>query len=334
MAPSASPQVDSTTNRARMIGDNGFDANGNWLGAGLVNQTNTWNVENQLVSNGTVDGNGNLLTYTYDPWGKRVLQYSVSCTNGPSGTLYFYSITGQRLGAYQVSYLNSNNPPLPQSTPLYFGGRLLAPVDRLGSVRQNQERTNRLLPVGRRADGANGTTPDGTDKFATYFRDVTNNGVGEDYANARYYNNNFGRFWSADPAGQADLTDPQSWNQYAYAGGDPVNRNDPGGLWPCWVGVGESPDRSTSCSVITFVWQAMSTDPGPHGGGASGGLLRPYLSTSKKATADKALKQAETWAEIPKCDHALQAYGISSIEALLQGVVTESNSQRGHFRWH
>jgi YD repeat-containing protein len=32
-APPASPQVDSTTNRARMIGDNGFDANGNWLGA-------------------------------------------------------------------------------------------------------------------------------------------------------------------------------------------------------------------------------------------------------------------------------------------------------------
>jgi len=28
------PQVDPTTNRARMIGDNGFDANGNWLGAG------------------------------------------------------------------------------------------------------------------------------------------------------------------------------------------------------------------------------------------------------------------------------------------------------------
>jgi RHS repeat-associated protein len=156
-------------------------------------------------------------------------------------------------------------------------------------------------------------------------------GTASDELEARYYNNNFGRFWSPDPAGQADLTDPQSWNQYAYAGGDPVNRNDPGGLWPCWVGVGESPDRSTSCSVITFVWQAMSTDPGPHGGGASGGLLRPYLSTSKKATADKALKQAETWAEIPKCDHALQAYGISSIEALLQGVVTESSSSADTF---
>jgi YD repeat-containing protein len=74
----ASPQVDPTTNRARVIGDYGFDANGNWLGVSTPQMIlNTWNVENQLISNGAVDGSGNLLTYTYDPWGKRVLQYSV-----------------------------------------------------------------------------------------------------------------------------------------------------------------------------------------------------------------------------------------------------------------
>jgi len=33
-APSALPQVNSATNQARMIGDYGFDANGNWLGTG------------------------------------------------------------------------------------------------------------------------------------------------------------------------------------------------------------------------------------------------------------------------------------------------------------
>jgi hypothetical protein len=76
---------------------------------------------------------------------------------------------------------------------------LLAPVDRLGSVRQNGNGPIAYFPWGEERPGANGTTPDGTDKFATYFRDVTNNGVGEDYANARYYNNNFGRFWSPDP---------------------------------------------------------------------------------------------------------------------------------------
>jgi len=34
LALSASPQVNSATNQARMIGDYGFDANGNWLGMG------------------------------------------------------------------------------------------------------------------------------------------------------------------------------------------------------------------------------------------------------------------------------------------------------------
>jgi RHS repeat-associated protein len=230
-APSAPPQVNSATNQARMIGDNGFDANGNWLGAG-GSQSNTWNVENQLISNGTVDPSGDLLTYTYDPWGKRVLQYAAGASGVPAGgTAYFYSITGQRLGTYQVSYVNSNDPPLPQTTPLYFGSRLLAPVDRLGSLRQNQGQSVAYYPWGEERPGANGTTPDGTDKFATYFRDVTNNGVGEDYAGARYYNNNFGRFWSPDPAGYgaARRRNPISWNRYAYANDDPVNRLDPSG---------------------------------------------------------------------------------------------------------
>ena len=84
-APSASPQVDPTTNRARMIGDYGFDANGNWLGAS-GSRVNTWNVENQLISNGTVDGNGNPITYTYDPWGKRVMQSSGHLSTASPGS--------------------------------------------------------------------------------------------------------------------------------------------------------------------------------------------------------------------------------------------------------
>ena len=148
----ANPQVDSTTNRARVIGDYGFDANGNWLGVPgrLNNLVNTWNVENQLVSNGLLDTCSNPSTYTYDPAGKRVLQYSVSASSyGPSGTLYFYGITGQRLATYHLNYV-TDDPTTLQSASMYFGGRLLAPVDRLGSVRRNRERTDRLLPVGRR----------------------------------------------------------------------------------------------------------------------------------------------------------------------------------------
>jgi RHS repeat-associated protein len=222
-APSALPQVNSATNQARMIGDYGFDANGNWLGMG--SQSNAWNAENQLISNGTVDYGGNPLTYTYDPWGKRVLQYSVGGATGPTETIYFYSITGQRLAIYTGQYPFELTQT---SVNLYFGSRLLAPMDRLGSVRQNANGAIAYFPWGEERT----PTPNGTDKFATYFRDSVINGVGEDYASARYYNNNFGRFWSPDPAGllAARPKNPTSWNRYAYANDDPINGSDPTGL--------------------------------------------------------------------------------------------------------
>ncbi len=171
-----------------------------------------------------MDYSGNLLTYTYDPWGKRVMQYSVGGVSGPTGTLYFYSITGQRLGIYGLDYLVAGQT----SVNMYFGRRLLAAVDRLGSVRGNKNGAIAYYPWGEERT----STPDGADKFATYFRDSSVAGVGEDYANARYYNNNFGRFWSVDPAGRADASDPQTWNQYGYARNDPTNRSDPTGLDP------------------------------------------------------------------------------------------------------
>jgi RHS repeat-associated protein len=260
----ANPQVDSTTNRARIINDYGFDANGNWLGVPgpLVNLVNTWNVENQLVSNGLLDSSGNPFTNTYDPAGKRVLQYSVNASYGPWGTLYFYSITGQRLATYHLYYVTGT--PTTLTTSMYFGGRLLAPVDRLGSVRGNANGSIAYFPWGEEEKQPTGyTTPDGTDKYATYFRDGTTNGAGEDYANARYYNNNFGRFWSPDPAGNAHANDPQSWNRYSYVGSDPVNQSDPSGLGSiCTVWAADN--RNCIVGVPTpfpLCWGGTEDDP-------------------------------------------------------------------------
>ena len=44
-----------------------------------------------------------------------------------------------------------------------------------------------------------------------------------------------GRWISPDPAGLAavSLTDPQSWNRYAYVGNRPMTNVDPLGLWHC-----------------------------------------------------------------------------------------------------
>ena len=48
-----------------------------------------------------------------------------------------------------------------------------------------------------------------------------------------------GRFLTPDPLGNAKLQDPGSWNQYSYAGGDPINHVDPSGNYWCTVGSGE-----------------------------------------------------------------------------------------------
>ncbi len=66
-------------------------------------------------------------------------------------------------------------------------------------------------------------------KFTGYERDL---GTNTDYAKARQYHHNNGRFMQADPLslGASDLSNPQSLNLYSYVKNDPVNYIDPEGL--------------------------------------------------------------------------------------------------------
>jgi RHS repeat-associated protein len=69
--------------------------------------------------------------------------------------------------------------------------------------------------------------------------------TGLSYMEARYYNGNIGKFVSQDPAFwnfsrlQTQLSDPQSWNSYAYGRNNPIKHNDPDGqFWDTVVDVG------------------------------------------------------------------------------------------------
>jgi RHS repeat-associated protein len=66
--------------------------------------------------------------------------------------------------------------------------------------------------------------------------------VGQDYADQRYYSAGMGRFWSPDRGGikTANPLNPFTWNRYAYANGDPVNFNDPRGMYACDSDDGDS----------------------------------------------------------------------------------------------
>jgi RHS repeat-associated protein len=219
---------DPATNRSTL---GTTDANG------LPNTVQTypyaWDVENRLTGSMGVG-------YGYDHAGKRITK-SNSYEDGNGNvhvetTVYFYGITGQKLQTYQCNVVGGQSQGcLLQGTNVYFGRKLIvangSPVatDRLGSVRYSGGQRISYYPYGQERPQTNGqTTADGTDKFGTYFRD----GVGQDYADQRYYNQ-AGRFFSPDPGGlsTADPGDPGSWNRYTYAGADPMNRYDPEGLF-------------------------------------------------------------------------------------------------------
>jgi RHS repeat-associated protein len=224
-SPNPSPAVSVSYNaNNQQTGYNAptYDSNGNQT---YANGTWYWySVENRLAEEANQIYQTSYI-YAYDPRGKRVMS-----SNEQGNYIYtFYGITGQPLATLNCNI--SDYPAYPScwiaGQNVYYGKKLIVsggvPVvtDRLGSVRADtQGESMAYYPFGEERTG----TPDGRAKFGTYFRDM----IGQDYADQRYYGSGIGRFWSPD-RGTASLGNPMTWNRYAYAAGDPVNRFDPTG---------------------------------------------------------------------------------------------------------
>jgi len=92
--------------------------------------------------------------------------------------------------------------------------------------------------------------------FAGGFWDSENNG---EHFGAREYQNTHGSWLSPDPAGLAavDITNPQTWNRYAYVMDNPTSYVDPLGLYYACVKTGDDP------AICTW----YPDDPPPQYGG-------------------------------------------------------------------
>src|SRR6185503_14516498 len=157
----------------------------------------THDPENRVA---TASGNFGSDEYAYAPDNKRVYKKR---TRGSTVTeeVYFYGVTGQKLGTYLAVFATSA-PFLSlaqTSTNLYFGGRLVkvngVPVvtDRLGSVVHNiSTGPKSYYPYGEERV----VTSNEKEKFGTYFRDTDTN---LDYADQRYFSSQIGRFNTPDP---------------------------------------------------------------------------------------------------------------------------------------
>jgi len=244
-----------------------YDANGNQLTASGVAGVMTYDAENRIVAAGGV-------SYLYDSQNKRVWKGVIDGSgNVTSQEAYFYGLGGQKLGTYSLTVVAGPNlQDANTDVGVYFGskriwsnGQVFTP-ERLGSK-------GKYFPYG---EDRGTPLPNDQVKFATYTRDSA---TGLDYADQRYYANNFGRFMSPDPYHATPTSpsgpgDPQSCNRYAYTGNDSVNRIDPLGTYYALVASGwcEAPDEDFySCDIYSFVGFA--------GGPAAG-------STKKKNNTD------------------------------------------------
>jgi RHS repeat-associated protein len=272
------------------------------------NQLTSYNANNQPTT-ASYDGNGNTMSfngYSYgytvenkrnsqtasafpyaltlygnDPWGKRVMKetnpdpYGYEGDWNPLWEFYFYTINGQKLVTIDCNNPNANYQPncWVVGENVYFKKKLLVSngvyvaTDRLGTVRGNTQGEGfEFYPFGEERTNK----PDGRDKFATYFRD----GVGQDYAEQRYYNAGMGRFWTVDPGRlkTANPSHPSSWNRYAYVEGDPVNFADPHGAYLVDAGGGLLLDCGYGAESI-YDGTCTGTDGGwgDDGGGGGGG---------------------------------------------------------------
>ena len=222
--PQPSHTVDAVSNH---IVDPGFtvDANGNMLFDGL--NTLSFDAANRLISASNGSGSAG---YIYDGNGNRVEKVS-----GGNTTVYIYSGS-----AVIAEYPLGGSVSSPTEEYVYTGGKLIATLDSTIKYHLHDHLSVRITTdANGNIIGQQGVFPFGDSWYQTsgstkwMFTDKERDAEsGLDDFGARYYSSSLGRFLSVDPSGLSEhLQNPQTWNRYAYALNNPLDRVDRNGKW-------------------------------------------------------------------------------------------------------
>lgn len=213
--------VYNSTNR---IPTSSYDDQGNMTNM-PPSYTMTYDAENRQI---TLSNNGSLAaSYVYDGLGQRVEKVV-----GGQTTTYVYDAFGKLAAEYAAT---------PASAPC---ATCYLSYDHLGSLRLVTDGSGNIiarhdfLPFGEEIPGG---AAGRSSQFGPGLDNVNQKFTGQerdseslfDFFKTRYTNPGLiGRFLSPDPAGAAaaDPSNPQSWNQYAYVWGNPLNATDPSGM--------------------------------------------------------------------------------------------------------
>lgn len=167
-------------------------------------------------------------------WARRAVENG----NG-GGTQIVYSPTGWKFALMNGSSLIKYRVPMPGglvATHNGDGSDYYQHADWLGSSRfgttEGLRYDRSYAPFGEVYRELNGNTENRT--FTGPQEDTT---PGIDDFLFRQYSASQGRWLVPDPAGMAavDITNPQTWNRYAYLANNPLNAVDPKGLYKCIV---------------------------------------------------------------------------------------------------
>jgi RHS repeat-associated protein len=149
--------------------------------------------------------NGETTIFVYDASGKSIAEYSTLVE--PTATAKTSYLTNDHLGSTRI-ITNQTGDVQSRRDFMPFGEEILS--------------SQRISQLGYNADNIR-------QKFTSYERDAETD---LDFAQARMYHKNHGRFTSVDPTLKSvSFDEPQTWNRYVYVTNNPLRFVDPLGLW-------------------------------------------------------------------------------------------------------
>jgi RHS repeat-associated protein len=219
------PAVSTLSNRITTGQGFVYDSNGNLVQDDLGRQfTFDGNNRQKEVKDA---GNNVIGSYLYDGSGRRVKKISTFET-----VVFVYDAGGRLVAEYSnqiaanpgLSYLITDNLGTPRVI-----------TDAAGNVvtRRDFMPFGEELPAGNANRTATNKYGSGADDLRQRFTGYEKDSETElDFAEARYYDNRYGRFTAVDPmlaSGQS--SNPQTFNRYAYVQNNPVVLTDPTGMY-------------------------------------------------------------------------------------------------------
>jgi RHS repeat-associated protein len=223
------PAVDRSTNRFTSTNFT-YDKNGTITSDidPVTSQARTFvfNGDNKQVE--VKNGNNAAIgKYYYDGEGKRVKKVTQTET-----TIFVYS--GGKL-AEEYSTKISSSPTIAYTSTDHLGSPRVI-TDKYGAVKSRRD----FMPFGEDIYvGVGGRTGDTGQKYASTQDEIRQKFTGYqkdsetslDFAEARMYENRFGRFNAVDPfLASGKSSNPQTFNRYVYVGNSPLTITDPEGL--------------------------------------------------------------------------------------------------------